>query len=338
MPESNTPLAMLSQSLPHGLTARAFDLERDPEPIAEIQNHIAKETGYPLLSSAEDLREELTGEGIDLRRDLVVITSDVGEVAAWGQAWRSGSSDPRAFLFGGVRPSQQRRGIGRAVLHWSRRRAEELLTDAPTAGIYLQLPESDIAAQRLIAAAGGTAIRYYSDMLLRFSERHTSNDLATVKTLEGYRALPINVVDAESVRQLRNHCFADHWGSWEFTAQTWSEIYAESSFRPNYSEVVVTEEGQPVALQLTSEFPQDVATIGRVLWLGHLGVHREHRNRGLASLLLERHLVAAHRDGYEGSMLGVDAASLTGAHLLYERVGYRRRTGSIRYQFPRLTA
>jgi hypothetical protein len=32
-------------------------------------------------------------------------------------------------------------------------------------------------------------------------------------------------------------------------------------------------------------------------------------------------------------MLGVDADSLTGANALYERLGYRRLQGSIRYAF-----
>ena len=35
----------------------------------------------------------------------------------------------------------------------------------------------------------------------------------------------------------------------------------------------------------------------------------------------------------EGSMLGVDADSLTGANALYERLGYRRLHGSVRYIF-----
>jgi ribosomal protein S18 acetylase RimI-like enzyme len=54
-----------------------------------------------------------------------------------------------------------------------------------------------------------------------------------------------------------------------------------------------------------------------------LGVLREFRGRGLASLLLQR-AFAYYRDrGCVSVSLGVDSASPTGANHLYEKVGMR---------------
>jgi ribosomal protein S18 acetylase RimI-like enzyme len=174
-------------------------------------------------------------------------------------------------------------------------------------------------------------IRYYSEMLLRFADRPTSSKLSDAPIPAGYQSLAIADVDLEALRLLKNHCFADHWGSAPMSPIEWQEYLTAESMRPALGEVIADASGELVAYQLTSAFPQDTDTVGHVLWVNNLGVHREHRNRGLARLLLERHLIRAQADGYEGSMLGVDAASLTGANKLYESVGYKHHSGAVRF-------
>ncbi|MFM8914869.1 MAG: GNAT family N-acetyltransferase, partial [Candidatus Limnocylindrus sp.] len=243
----------------------------------------------------------------------------------------SSDSAPGAFLIGTVHPAHQGIGLGRAIFTWSRERARVLLADHPTGAMFVHLPDCDAPARRLVESQGGTPIRFYSDMLLHFSDRPIAESLEHLSAPAGYEVLSMDRVDGELLRQLRNHCFADHWGSWEMSPESWRDLLREDSARPSCSEVVIDRHGALVAMQMTSEFPQDAATVGRVRWVGQLGVHRDHRRRGLASLLIERHLVTAKRDGLEGSMLGVDAASLTGANTLYESLGYRRTGGGIRY-------
>ncbi|RLT57996.1 MAG: GNAT family N-acetyltransferase, partial [Chloroflexi bacterium] len=137
----------------------------------------------------------------------------------------------------------------------------------------------------------------------------------------------------EKLRLLHNHCFADHWGSSAMTEVTWHERMEASSVRMAASEAVIDEQGTPVAYQISEEFPQDAETLGNLRWLATLGVHRDYRGKGLATHLIQRHLSQARREGFEGSMLGVDSDSLTGANALYERLGYTRLQGSVRYIF-----
>jgi ribosomal protein S18 acetylase RimI-like enzyme len=206
-----------------------------------------------------------------------------------------------------------------------------MLAPFPGATIQAHCIELDQRVQRLYVAAGMRPIRYYSDMLLRFADRPTSSKLSDAPIPAGYQSLAIADVDLEALRVLKNHCFADHWGTSSMTPIEWKEYLAAESARPALGEVVADATGELVAYQLTGAFPQDANTVGHVLWVNNLGVHREHRNRGLARLLLERHLIRAQADGYEGSMLGVDAASLTGANKLYESVGYKHHSGAVRY-------
>ena len=190
--------------------------------------------------------------------------------------------------------------------------------------------EGDAHARRLCESEGARAIRWFAEMVHTFAE--TREEVAAPLPA-GLRVVPYEEVDTEQLRLLHNHCFADHWGSAAFTEVTWRERIEGSSVRMAASEAVIDEHGVPVAYQISEEFPQDVETLGNMRWLGTLGVHRAHRGKGLATHLIQRHLSQARREGFEGSMLGVDADSLTGANALYERLGYRRLQGSVRYIF-----
>jgi GNAT superfamily N-acetyltransferase len=332
MSRSLERLIRLSNALPAGFTALTCDVERDVVELATLTNENYHAVGYPLMYSEGDMREDLTAFGIDAGANAIVVRAPTGAIAGWG--WAVGATDsekPRAYLFGGVHPLYQGIGLGRHLLEWSRDRAEELLAPFPGATIQAQCVEPDERAQRLYVSAGMRPIRYYSEMLLRFSGRPTSSKLSDVPIPAGYQSLALADVDPEVLRVLKNHCFADHWGSSSVTPVEWQEYLSTESARPALAEIIADANGNLVAYQLTSAFPQDSNTVGHVLWVANLGVHREHRNRGLARLLLERHLIRAQADGYEGSMLGVDAESLTGANKLYESVGYKHYSGAVRY-------
>jgi len=325
-------LLRLSNALPAGFTALPCDVERDVAELTTLTNANYHAVGYPLMYSEGDMREDLTASGIDAHSNAIVVRAPTGAIAGW--SWAVGATDaekPRAYLFGGVHQLFQGIGLGRHLLAWSRDRAEELLAPFPGATIQAQCVEPDERAQRLYVAAGMRPIRYYSDMLLRFADRPTSSKLSDAPIPVGYQSLAMADVDLEALRALKNHCFADHWGSSSVTPVEWDEYLTAESMRPALGEIIADKNGNLVAYHLTSAFPQDSNTVGHVLWVANLGVHREHRNRGLARLLLERHLIRAQADGYEGSMLGVDAESLTGANKLYESVGYKHHSGAVRF-------
>jgi GNAT superfamily N-acetyltransferase len=332
MSQSHERLIRLVNALPAGFTALPCDVERDVAELVDLTNANYHAIGYPLLWSEGDMREDLTGAGMNAALDVIVVRAPTDAIAGWARAIGATDAEkPRAYLDGGVHPLFQGIGLGRSLFAWSRDRAEELLAPFPGATIQAQTVEPDKRTQRLYVAAGMRTIRYYSDMLLRFADRPTSSKLSDAPIPAGYQSLAIADVDLEALRVLKNHCFADHWGTSSMTPVEWAEYLAAESARPALGEVIADANGELVAYQLTGAFPQDTDTVGHVLWVNNLGVHREHRNRGLARLLLERHLIRAQADGYEGSMLGVDAASLTGANQLYESVGYRHHSGAVRY-------
>jgi len=277
------------------------------------------------------MMEELTGSDIEVARDTLVAVAPDG--TAIGFAFANRVTNPeksRVFLFGRVHPAYQGRGIGRALLRWTKARAEEILDGHPGGTVQVQNFEGDARAIRLCESEGARAIRWFAEMVHTFA--NTREEIASPLPA-GLRVVPYGEVDSEKLRLLHNHCFADHWGSSAMSEVTWHERMEAGSVRMAASEAVIDEHGTPVAYQISEEFPQDAETLGNLRWLATLGVHRDYRGKGLATHLIQRHLSQARREGFEGSALGVDSDSLTGANALYERLGYTRLQGSVRYIF-----
>ena len=124
---------------------------------------------------------------------------------------------------------------------------------------------------------------------------------------EGYRA--VCLVDNES--------FLDHW---HFTPREYDEWWpimtSESGYDPE-GWWLVTVDGEPAAICLNDDSRADLGDG----YVGVLGVRREFRGRGLATLLLQHAFVRDRDRGLKGTQLGVDSENWSGAVALYERVG-----------------
>ena len=317
--------------LPAGTTLRPVQPDVDAAALVELVNDDSAHVGNPIRDSVDDMIEVLTSSDIDVARDTLIAVAPDGSAIGWAFANRiTDPEKPRVFLFGRVHPAFQGRGIGRALLRWTKARAEEILDGHPGGTVQVQNFEGDARAIRLCESEGARAIRWFAEMVHTFA--NTNEETATPLPA-GFRVVPLATVETEKLRLLHNHCFADHWGSSAMTEVTWQERIEASSVRMAASEAVIDEQGTPVAYQISEEFPQDAETLGNLRWLATLGVHRDYRGKGLATHLIQRHLSQARREGFEGSALGVDSDSLTGANALYERLGYTRLQGSVRYIF-----
>jgi GNAT superfamily N-acetyltransferase len=324
-------LQQIRAALPAGATLRPVVPRVDAAALVDLVNADAAHVGNPIRDSIDDMMEELTGSDIEVARDTLIAVAPDGSAIGWAFANRvTNPEKPRVFLFGRVHPTHQGRGIGRALLRWTKARAEEILDGHPGGTVQVQNFEGDAHAIRLCESEGARAIRWFAEMVHTFA--NTREEIASPLPA-GLRVVPYGEVDSEKLRLLHNHCFADHWGSSAMSEVTWHERMEAGSVRMAASEAVIDEHGTPVAYQISEEFPQDAETLGNLRWLATLGVHREHRGKGLATHLIQRHLSQARREGFEGSALGVDSDSLTGANALYERLGYTRLQGSVRYIF-----
>ncbi|MGY4642740.1 GNAT family N-acetyltransferase [Cellulomonas sp. URHB0016] len=303
----------------------------DAEALTPLLNAVEEADGAPYRTAVPEVDERFDGDWHDPATDTLA-GFDADGVP---RAYASVSAPPgdvrviRAFLDGGVHPQWRGRGVGRAVLTWSEGRGRQLLarsTAAVPGRIAVHVQESATATARLLAMRGFRPIRYYDDM-----RRPLSDPLPVAEPPAGVRLVPWSAALEERVRLAHNEAFADHWGSEPRTAEQWAQH--RSMFAQAWSTVAVEDAtGEVAGYLMSGRYEQDWSVVGHSFgYVELLGVRPAWRRRGLAPSLLVAAMSAYRTDGMEYATLGVDSANQSGAHGLYERLGFERYHREVMY-------
>ena len=114
-----------------------------------------------------------------------------------------------------------------------------------------------------------------------------------------------------------NESFLDHWNFTPRHFDEWWELMtSEAGYDPE-GWWLLTVDGEPAAICVNDESRVEVDDG----YVGVLGVRREFRGRGLATLLLQHAFVRDRDRCRRGTQLSVDSENSTGALRLYEHVG-----------------
>ena len=227
-------------------------------------------------------------------------------------------------LWGGVRPSHRRQGLGTQLVAWSLARAKEI---APTFEPGLPV------VVRMEAAAHQTDL---TAVATRAGFRQVRNFLETVRaTHQGLpEAAPVTGIELadwspeldEPARLCHVEAFADHWGSEPSSPEVWAQWYTgHRNFRVDLSRLALdAASGEVVGVSLCSAYPQDWTTMPREAWINTLGTRRHWRGKGLGRWLMVESLVRidAAADDFERAILGVDEENPSGALGLYRSLGF----------------
>lgn len=123
--------------------------------------------------------------------------------------------------------------------------------------------------------------------------------------------------------------FVDHWNFVAHPYDEWRAELVESANRDPDGLWLLTVDGEPAGICALD----DSRLSENEGYVAILGVLREFRGRGLATLLLQTAFVRDRDRGLSGTRLGVDAENTTGAVGVYEKVGMhaaRTRQGWIK--------
>jgi ribosomal protein S18 acetylase RimI-like enzyme len=118
---------------------------------------------------------------------------------------------------------------------------------------------------------------------------------------------------------VHEEAFRDMWEPIDESYEEWAHWHLQlPRFEPDLW-LLASEGPEACGVVLCHPHP----TVPELGWVDILAVRRRHRRRGIGRALLLSAFERMRERGLERAGLGVDAASITGAHTLYEGVGMR---------------
>lgn len=270
----------------------------------------------------EEIADTFTLAHIDHARDTILAFDADGMLVAACSALLHPSRDIAAKVHfdGTVRPERRRRGIGTVALRWAYDRALQQLAsiDAPIEGqIALYTEERNTDAAALAERLGLSTERWFTTMV-----RDLADPIPQLPAPAGAELVTYTPDRALDALVARNDAFRDHWGSLPSVEEAW-RTFVDGPFLRHDLSTLLVEDGRIVAFCLASVNEDDWEALGAPnTYIDLIGVVRDRRGRGYAPTVIARTLEAARTAGLEKAVLDVDTASPTGAHGLYERLGF----------------
>jgi mycothiol synthase len=247
---------------------------------------------------------------------------------------RKGSGDTESTFYsdGIVHPEWRHQGVGYRLMESLYHRAQERMAEIDEGPVYFRASARDVEADRqaLFESLGMERVRYFVNLA-----RPIDNGLPPVAVPDGYRLRRFEPErDLETVWQVDNLAFQDHWGFAGFPFEEFQHWVHEPHFRPELWLLAEEEAtGQVVGIGLNKIDPDWIAQTERQEgYVNTLGVLREHRQQGLGTALLAQSLRILRQAGMEAAHLHADAENLTGAVRIYERLGFKLRKTQVAYR------
>lgn len=315
-------------ALPEGLVVRPLR-DDDLEAVAVLLEAAEAVDDTGAHEDADDLREWLVNDFVDLARDTLAVLTGEGAVVGVAVTVDPGSFRDayRVILDGRVHPAWRGRGIGRALLSWQLARGAELhAARAPEAPAKLSVEAWTTmpSLEALLRRAGLEQTRWY------FHLQRALAEVPPPRPVPGVEVVPFAWDRDDEVRRAHNAAFADHYGSADRDEVAWRTWYTGvSAFRPDLSRLALGD-GAVVGYALVYVYEADTRATGVPdAYFGQIGVFPGARGRGLATAVIAASLHAAAAAGCGTASLQVDSENGTGALRLYERLGFARRRTSV---------
>jgi mycothiol synthase len=306
-------LNMTIKPLATALTLRAVqrsDLNAIVQLIYEI---CAAEGDTSVASTPEDLENEWDYAGFDPEQDAFVIQTEAGNLVGYGAVF---DVNEHCEMSGDiyVHPQYKNRGVESALLGALESRVQVQHVPLAASGqrvfIRVALDNKDEAGKAILAQVGYAPARYHWRMGIELDAA------PPVPTLpDGLEFRPFSKEEhAAAVWQARNEAYQGNWGSRHFTFEEFSYFTFEN---PEYdpSLWMVIWDGNEVAGFSINHYRMGIG------WIHILAVRPAWRAKKLGLALLHRSFAEFYQRGTKSIGLGVDAANVTGATKLYQKVG-----------------
>lgn len=304
---------MSTQPLSTALTLRAVQ-HADLNAIVQLIFQICEAEGdTSVATTPEELENEWEYEGFDPEQDAFLVQTEAGNLVGYGAVF---DVNEHCEMSGDiyVHPEFKGQGIEAALLGELEDRIEShhipLAVPEQRVFIHVALDNKDEAGKVILEQAGYTPVRYHWRMGIELES------VPVVPALpEGLKFRPfIKDEHATAIWQARNEAYLGNWGSRQFSFEEFSYFTFEN---PEYdpSLWMVAWDGSEVAGFSINQHKMGIG------WIHILAVRPAWRAKKLGLALLQRSFAEFYQRGTKSIGLGVDAANVTGATKLYQKVG-----------------
>ena len=317
-----------------GLTFRMFRDESDYAPIATLMNASSAADSVDDFVTVDWAKNYLAHTAdFDPRRDIVLAEIAGEPIASARVRTRVLDDGTRLYMsMGSVLAQWRRRGLGRALLHWSEGRLRDIAATHPGTGArslraFAAAQETGTIA--LLEREGYAVIRYGFEMARPLSEPLPDWPLPI--------GLEVRSVAPDQYRQVfaaMTEAFRDHWGHSQQTDEDYQRWINSPNFQPQVWQVAWV--GDEVAGMVLNFIDRQYNDNFKRLrgWTESISVRRPWRKQGLAKALIARSMRLLQEQGMTEVGLGVDAQNSNGALHLYESLGYRETMRFMTYEKP----
>lgn len=272
----------------------------------------APESGMP-VTTADKLAAEWEAMGSQLAEQVWVAATADGRIIASAGLVREGS----VFVIRlWTLPDDRDSAVEVAMIATAEQRACAMARDegARSATLFAQATSAHPTAQQALQQSGFVITSAYEQMELALTEPPPLPDV-----LPGIEIRPFAVGqdDAAMLHRADEEAFLDQRGHTPRAFEQWTQRLNLSGKTFDPSLWLIAWDVNEVAGAALCEIIEDVG------WIHHLFVRRPWRRRGLGAALTLSAVGAFYQHGIGAARLNVDAQSLTNAHQLYRRVGFR---------------
>ncbi len=310
----------ISPKLPDGFTIRPARMD-DVDELVEMFNDLSIEMIGAGDWDANDLRNDFSETGFDLKRDTRVVISPDGKIVAYQDVWAVHHPPVHPTILGYVHKNYHGIGLGTHLLNWAFQHAHHVLDKVPEdarVSVYTEVVSTWEPAIQLFKDNGMELNRVYYEMAIDMQEAPPTPQWPEGITVRTYK----HPEEAEAVYRVIREAFRDHFGYVEETFEEGFEHFQHYRFNNGLFDpdmwFLAEESDQIVGVSLCTKHGYESKDQGRV---AKLAVLHPRRKRGIGLALLLHSFKAYWERGQKEVRLGVDANNLTGAFHLYENAG-----------------
>ena len=295
----------MSIDLPEGFTSRPATKEDAEAVTAVIAASETHHMGFANID-VDDVLADYTSATNLVRDTLLVFEGDrlIAEMLVENGRYANGT----------VHPDAEGRGVGTAILRWSR----EIARSQGGTVVGGTVPDENAPARELFLTNGYQP--YWASWILEI--RHDAEP-APPTPPEGVVIRPFEPGEEATAHRVIEDAFAE-WESRPANSyeewRTWA--LGRRGFAPWMLPVVV-DGGEIVGTAFLIHYPNDTG------WVQQLAVRKDHRGRGLGRALLQHAFGVFHRLGEP--LTGLSTDSRTGTRTLYEHVGMNVKSSFTHY-------